>query len=110
MAGAVACACCAKLLPFWQRFMHIHKARESHYLLSIQAFMREADAMSEAATAQKVDYTTTGALTFTVRQAEKPYFLSTALTGGEAEVHFKTEERRVVIKDMRGRDADVDRG
>jgi hypothetical protein len=55
------------------------------------------------------DHTTTGALTFTVRQDEKPYFLSTALTGGEAEVHFKTELRTVTIQDMRTITSDIER-
>jgi hypothetical protein len=52
---------------------------------------------------------TTGALTYIVRQDEKPYFLSSALTGGEPEVHFKTELHTVAINDMRTIAADVDR-
>ncbi|MDP6342406.1 MAG: CmcJ/NvfI family oxidoreductase [Alphaproteobacteria bacterium] len=42
-----------------------------------------------------------GALTFIVPQDSKPYFESSALTGGEPKVHFKTEDRTVVIHDMR---------
>jgi hypothetical protein len=52
---------------------------------------------------------TTGALTYIVRQDEKPYFLSSALTGGEPEVHFKTEQHTVAINNMRSIAADVDR-
>lgn len=55
------------------------------------------------------DHATTAALTFTIRQKEKPYFLSSAMTGGAPEVHFKTEERAVPVKDMRLIEADVDR-
>lgn len=40
-------------------------------------------------------------LTFIVPQDSKPYFKSSALTGGEPEVHFRTEERPVAIHDMR---------
>ena len=40
-------------------------------------------------------------LTFIVRQDAKPYFESSALTGGEPKVFFKTEQRRVTIRDMR---------
>ena len=42
-----------------------------------------------------------GALTFTVPQETKPYFESAALTGGEPRVHFRTEVRRVEVRDMR---------
>ncbi len=48
-------------------------------------------------------------LTFIVRQDEKPYFLSSALTGGAPEVHFKTEQHQVPVRSMRGMAADVDR-
>jgi len=41
------------------------------------------------------------ALNFIVPQAEKPYFKSSALTGGDPEVHFRTEPRRVRLHDMR---------
>ena len=41
------------------------------------------------------------ALTFTVPQAEKPYFKSSALTGGAPEIFFRTEQRQVDIHDMR---------
>ena len=41
------------------------------------------------------------ALTFIVPQDTKPYFLSSALTGGDPEVHFQTERRAVQIRDMR---------
>jgi hypothetical protein len=54
-------------------------------------------------------HATTGALTYIIRQDEKPYFLSSALTGGEPEVHFKTELHTVAINDMRTIDAHVDR-
>jgi hypothetical protein len=40
-------------------------------------------------------------LTFIVPQETKPYFLSSALTGGAPEVHFQTEQRTVRIHDMR---------
>ena len=40
-------------------------------------------------------------LTFIVRQDAKPYFESSALTGGEPEVFFNTEQRRVTVRDMR---------
>lgn len=65
--------------------------------------------MNHVATAETADKTTSGRLTYIVRQDEKPYFLSSALTGGAPEVHFKTEEHTVTIRDMRTIDADVDR-
>lgn len=65
--------------------------------------------MNHAATADIAANTTSGALTYIIRQDEKPYFLSSALTGGAPEVHFKTEEHTVTIRDMRTIDADVDR-
>ena len=40
-------------------------------------------------------------LTFIVPQDSKPYFESTALTGGQAKVFFKTEDHAVTIHDMR---------
>jgi hypothetical protein len=40
-------------------------------------------------------------LTFIVRQDTKPYFESSALTGGAPKVYFKTEDRTVTIRDMR---------
>ena len=40
-------------------------------------------------------------LTFIVPQDTKPYFESAALTGGEPRVHFRTERRRVEVRDMR---------
>lgn len=43
----------------------------------------------------------TADLCYIVRQDEKPYFLSSALTGGDPEVHFETEERPAEIRDMR---------
>ena len=42
-----------------------------------------------------------GALIFIVPQETKPYFESAALTGGEPRVHFRTEVRRVDVRDMR---------
>ncbi len=41
------------------------------------------------------------ALTFIVPQQGKPYFKSAALTGGEPEVCFQTEDRPVLIRDVR---------
>lgn len=41
------------------------------------------------------------ALTFIVPQESKPYFKSSALTGGAPEVFFATEQREVTIRDMR---------
>ena len=41
------------------------------------------------------------ALTFIVPQDTKPCFESAALTGGEPKVHFRTEQREVVVRDMR---------
>ncbi len=41
------------------------------------------------------------ALNFIVPQKGKPYFNSTALTGGEAEIFFETEPHTVTIHDMR---------
>ena len=41
------------------------------------------------------------ALMFIVPQDTKPCFESSALTGGEPRVHFKTEARRVDVRDMR---------
>jgi hypothetical protein len=65
--------------------------------------------MNHVVAADQAINATTGALTYIIRQAEKPYFLSSALTGGEAEVHFKTELHTVTINDMRTINADVDR-
>jgi hypothetical protein len=42
-----------------------------------------------------------GTLTFITPQDTKPHFLSAALTGGEAEIHFEVEEHAVPIADMR---------
>lgn len=64
--------------------------------------------MNQALAAPVADLATTGDLTFIVRQDEKPYFLSSALTGGDPEVHFKTERRTVPIRDMRAIAPDVD--
>ena len=36
-------------------------------------------------------------LTFITRQDAKPYFLSSAMTGGDPEVHFKSENHVVAI-------------
>ncbi len=41
------------------------------------------------------------ALTFIVPQATKPYFESSALTGGEPKVYFETVDCRVAVRDMR---------
>lgn len=40
-------------------------------------------------------------LTFIVPQSTKPYFESSALTGGEPKVYFRTERRQVRIRDLR---------
>ncbi len=40
-------------------------------------------------------------LTFIVPQNSKPYFQSSALTGGQPKVFFETEDRTVTIRDMR---------
>ncbi len=40
-------------------------------------------------------------LTYIVPQDTKPYFESSALTGGEPKVHFETEVRETLIHDMR---------
>jgi hypothetical protein len=52
-----------------------------------------------------------GALTFIKPQAEKPYFHSSALTGGVPMVFFETERHVVPIHDMRpiAEDAHIDR-
>ena len=46
-------------------------------------------------------YDIRAALTFIVPQATKPRFESSALTGGEPRVHFRTEDRHVDVHDMR---------
>jgi len=43
----------------------------------------------------------TADLTFTLRQDAKPWFESSAVTGGAPRVHFRTESRPVSIHDMR---------
>ncbi|MDP6517416.1 MAG: CmcJ/NvfI family oxidoreductase [Alphaproteobacteria bacterium] len=40
-------------------------------------------------------------LNFVVRQDTKPYFISSALTGGDAEFFFETEAQTVTIRDVR---------
>lgn len=60
-------------------------------------------------TAADRDGTTTGILTHIVRQDEKPYFLSPAITGGLPEIHFETEDHAVTVRDMRRVAADIDR-
>ena len=40
-------------------------------------------------------------LTFIVPQETKPYFNSSALTGGQPEIFFETEDHEVTIRDMR---------
>ena len=40
-------------------------------------------------------------ITYIVRQNEKPYYESSALTGMVPKLHFKTEKRKVLIKDIR---------
>ena len=40
-------------------------------------------------------------ITYIVRQKEKPYYESSALTGMVPKLHFKTETRKVLIKDIR---------
>lgn len=46
-------------------------------------------------------------LCFIVPQATKPYFKSSALTGGLPEVHFQTEQREVTLHDLRQRGASL---
>ena len=58
----------------------------------------EAARSSAAVPAAKVVH---APLTFIIPQDEKPYFESSALTGGEPKVFFKTEEKAVPIYDMR---------
>lgn len=67
--------------------------------------------MRQAAAAAPIEDTdaTTAELTYIVRQDEKPYFLSSALTGGEPEVHFKTELHAVPVNSMRNIVSDIDR-
>ncbi|MCA8928032.1 MAG: methyltransferase [Alphaproteobacteria bacterium] len=65
--------------------------------------------MTSAALAERPAATTRAALTYIIRQDEKPYFLSSALTGGEPEVHFRTEQHTVPVRDLRPIGADVDR-
>jgi hypothetical protein len=59
--------------------------------------------MTETATPGEVTRTpaVTAPLTFITPQDTKPYFNSSALTGGEAEVFFETEAHAVPIGDMR---------
>jgi hypothetical protein len=47
-------------------------------------------------------------LTFIVPQDTKPYFKSSALTGGEAEIFYETEDRKVTIHDARGMAGELD--
>ncbi len=47
-------------------------------------------------------------LTFIVRQDTKPYFNSSALTGGLPEIFYETENRTVTIHDMRAKAGDLD--
>ncbi len=47
-------------------------------------------------------------LTFIVRQDTKPYFNSSALTGGLPEIFYETEDRTVTIHDMRAKADDLD--
>ena len=59
---------------------------------------REDDA---AAVASQAADTVRATLTFAVPQETKPYFHSSALTGGSPKVFFETEERTVTIRNMR---------
>ena len=54
-----------------------------------------------AAVASQAADTVRAALTFIVPQDTKPYFHSSALTGGLPEVFFETEEQTVTIRNMR---------
>ena len=47
-------------------------------------------------------------LTFIVRQDSKPYFNSSALTGGLPEIFYETEDRTVTIHDMGAKAGDLD--
>ena len=40
-------------------------------------------------------------ITYIIKQKEKPYYESSALTGMVPKLHFKTETRKVLIKDIR---------
>ncbi len=46
-------------------------------------------------------------LTFIVPQAGKPYFKSSALTGGRPELCFQSEKREITIRDVRPRAAEL---
>lgn len=54
-----------------------------------------------AAVASQAADTVRATLTFIVPQDTKPYFHSSALTGGLSKVFFETEERTVTIRNMR---------
>ena len=47
-------------------------------------------------------------LTFIVRQDTKPYFNSSALTGGLPEIFYETENQTVTIHDMRAKPDELD--
>jgi hypothetical protein len=75
-------------------------------IIEIDAYPRNMPDMSNTMTAQPMTQSSTGesvggALTFIVPQADKPYFKSAALTGGDPEVHFRTEQHTVPICDLR---------
>ena len=57
--------------------------------------------MNAATTASLNSREVRAPLTFIVPQDTKPYFESSALTGGEPKVHFQTEQRVTTIHDMR---------
>lgn len=65
--------------------------------MSMPAVETNRHSQAPIAPAQSVE----APLTFIVPQAEKPYFKSSALTGGQPEVHFRTEDRTVALHDMR---------
>jgi len=64
-----------------------------------------SEAVSSAATRAAANATAShqvrAPLTFIIPQDEKPYFESSAVTGGAPKVHFQTEEKPVTIHDMR---------
>ena len=40
-------------------------------------------------------------ITYIIKQKQKPYYESSALTGMIPKLHFKTEQKKVIIKDIR---------
>ncbi|MBL4721503.1 MAG: methyltransferase [Alphaproteobacteria bacterium] len=57
--------------------------------------------MTQSAIAQNANAPVDAVLTFIKRQDTKPYFNSSAITGGAPEIFFETENRNVSIEDFR---------